>query len=174
MMQIIQAHGNSGRGIQFQGFQDCPTLAPDQRHALNDDLSKSATAGSQYDSVRNLIMMAMAVAKAATSPDPSPDGLYSWKTSGHPLGLSGYKIFRTVAGMDFYQKSTNGSMHDRAAHLASGPMIHAHGRPSIRPASPAARPNGPMIYENGRPRTGPTDGSMSPGGPMTHPHKRPR
>ena len=152
MTQVIQAHGKNGKGVQFAGFQDYPKLARVQQKALNRDLNDAATLGRQNDSVRSLIATAFAVARAPTPVDPSPRGLYFWKTTGHSLGLPGYKLYRTVAGIDFYQKIdvTGRNTHHGSGH-ASGPMTYDHGRPKARASDSITSSNGPMIYSHKRP-----------------------
>ena len=71
---------------------------------MDADLKNASNMHSHFDAVRYLFAAAAAVAKAPTATDPSPGGLYFWKSHGSSLGLPGYKLFRTVAGIDFYQK----------------------------------------------------------------------
>lgn len=152
MAQIIQAHGKDGKGVQFAGFQDYPKLALTQQNAIDADLKEAATLGRQNDSVRSLFATAFTVARAPTMVDPSPGGLYFWKTTGHSLGLSGYKLYRTVVGIDFYQKINvmGKNAHHGSGH-ASGPMAYDHGRPKARASDSITSSNGPMIYSHKRP-----------------------
>ena len=161
MTQIIKAHKADGSGIQFRGFQDYPTLASAQQGELTDDLEK-----------RDLVAAAVAVAKAPAPSDPSPGGLYFWRTQGHALGRKGYRVFRTVAGIDFCQKEETKKKHEKVHH-ASGPTTYSHGRPSSSPASSGASSNGPMTCAHGRPGNPPARSSVNPGGPMIYPNKRP-
>ena len=174
LTQVIKAHRASPQSVQFAGFQHYPNLASLQQEALDLDLKKASNMDSSFDPVRYLFATAVAVAKAPTPADPSSGGLYFWKTHPTPLGQPGYKLFRTVAGIDFFQKVVEPKKVDHhEKHATTGPMTYSHGRPDRHGSDPTQPRNGPMIYSHGRPDTNKTAVSPSPNGPMIYPNKRP-
>ena len=128
LTQVIKAHRASPQSVQFAGFQHYPNLASLQQEALDLDLKKASNMNSSFDPVRYLFATAVAVAKAPTPADPSSGGLYFWKTHPTPLGQPGYKLFRTVAGIDFFQKVVEPKKVDHhEKHATTGPMTYSHG-----------------------------------------------
>ena len=103
---IIRAARSDGKKVQFAGFPGYPEISPPQKKELDDTLDASIDSTKLFhDRSLRVVSADIAVAKAHAPPDPSPYGLYFWRTHGHPLGSPNYKLYRTIACIDFYQKA---------------------------------------------------------------------
>ena len=150
---IIRAEGKNGRAVQYAGFPSYPQISPEQQNELDETLDASLDPDAlYYEQSSRVVHAAIAVAKAPAPPDPSQYGLYFWRTIHHPLGLKDYKLYRTVAGTDFYERvPPKPKVKENTHSPASGPLQYHHGRPKTPQSSTVNSLNGPMTYSNKRP-----------------------
>ncbi len=104
IIDVMKAEG------QFKGFEDYPTIAKAQRDTIEDILAiaNDGTHPKQklfYDHVNAAIAVpteSLIVDPAATKDPGTTKLLVSWRTAGASSPGSGFKLFRTFAGQDFY------------------------------------------------------------------------
>jgi len=89
---------------QVEGFQNYPTIAKGQATVIDAVVRLANTSGHKDVLVyRQFIRDAISIA-SGTDPgkDPSPTGLYSWRTAKATSPGSNFVKFRTHGGQDFY------------------------------------------------------------------------
>lgn len=89
---------------QVEGFEAYPTIAPKQDKLLKDSLA-AANDGTHRFQKQYMVYVAHAIAAATgekTGADPSPAGLYAWRTQGARSPGANFKKFQTIGGQDFY------------------------------------------------------------------------
>lgn len=94
---IIRAKG------QFHGFENYPVLAEDVRKRIESYLK----IGNDYEDTRHdiyaaFLKRAIKISKASLIKDPSPDGLFGWRTEGSGSPGPNYVKFKDLAGQTFY------------------------------------------------------------------------
>jgi hypothetical protein len=89
---------------QVEGFQNYPTIARHQAAVIDGVLRLANTSGHKDVLLyRQFIRDAISIA-SGTDPgkDPSPNGLYSWRTAKAASPGSNFVKYRTHGGQDFY------------------------------------------------------------------------
>ncbi|WP_454763552.1 hypothetical protein [Cupriavidus campinensis] len=89
---------------QVKGFENYPTIAASQNQLLNHtlDIAHDGTHARQKEYI-TYVASAVAVAKGENiDPDPSPTGLYAWRTSDSRDPGHNFRRFRSKGGQDFY------------------------------------------------------------------------
>jgi hypothetical protein len=90
---------------QFEGFSSYPSLSPDVNKLIADMLRIANDASdARQGSIRAHVERAIAIASGPRPADPTPTGLYWWKTEGSKPPGTGITIYRTVLGNTFYRE----------------------------------------------------------------------
>jgi hypothetical protein len=94
---IIRAPG------QFQGFQHYPSYDIDLIHRIQQMLNiANSTKDKRSAAFVDFINAAISVANDPSIKDPSPGTLTAWRTARSGSPGSGFKLYKTVQGNDFY------------------------------------------------------------------------
>jgi len=97
LLAVITAAG------QFAGFENYPDYSGGIRQNLQRMLDiANDSKDSRNAQFTEFIQIAIDVAKNRTILDPTPGKLVGWRTGGSGSPGGGFKLFRTVAGTDFY------------------------------------------------------------------------
>ena len=97
LVGVITARG------QFQGFENYPNYDSRIVHNIQSmiDIANNPKDKRSSD-YTDFINAAMSVAAATTINDPSPGLLAAWRTGGSSSPGTGFTLFKTVLGTDFY------------------------------------------------------------------------
>ncbi len=100
IIDVIKAKG------QFKGFESYPTIAQGQRDTIEDILAiaNDATHG-KHKAFYDHVIAAITVPTEPLIADPCPTKLVGWRTANASSPGSGFKLFKTFAGQDFYTLS---------------------------------------------------------------------
>ncbi len=132
--QIISASRGS---VQFQGFENYPIIADQQKQNILEK-QKAASGDAGYDQAGyiNFINAATAAATSIPPVDPTPQGLYFWVTTGTALPSGQAVLWQSVGGNSFYTwnrpKPSHGH-HEKHGH-------HKHASPFPGEATPQPCP----------------------------------
>ena len=97
LLSVAKARG------QFRGFESYPNYNAGIRANIQDMLNIASKANDKrHVAFAAHIQTALDVAKFVSILDPSPGKLVSWRTGGSASPGTGFTLFRTVLGVDFY------------------------------------------------------------------------
>ncbi|GKT24498.1 hypothetical protein [Acidovorax sp. SUPP3334] len=105
LTDIVRA---SAHGVQFKGFDQYPKLGGGQEKVVNGVLALVNDAtnlgwNAQYTAFYNA---ALEVATENLAPDPSPTGLFGWRTAGSGAPSREFSEFKTSGGNTFFTHAT--------------------------------------------------------------------
>jgi hypothetical protein len=90
---------------QFKGFEKYPTIDHGVRKPIDEAVSIANNGDdSRRAEYKEFVDAALEVANQPTVQDPSPDGLFWWRTAGHGSPTSDAKFFMTKLGNTFFSR----------------------------------------------------------------------
>lgn len=102
--QISNLIGIVKAGTQVEGFESYPDISADQRDLIQNtlDIANDGT-HTKNEQYRTYVGHVLAIAEGRESgPDPSPTGLYAWRTGNSSSPGSNFVEFRKKGGQTFY------------------------------------------------------------------------
>ncbi|WOI44821.1 hypothetical protein [Acidovorax sp. BLS4] len=99
--------GSDGGQVQFRGFDHYPQLDAEKRSQIDDVMAlvNDATNTQWHASYAAFYEAAFAAATESLPPDPSPTGLYGWRTDKRGAPSVEFKPFTSSGGNTFFMHS---------------------------------------------------------------------